>query len=106
MVDNKEIPREKFEQMHSQKDLDEVSDNLDKMFKNEEEDEENRQSLLDLSNQLKFNMQMQMSNNNNQNNKYVYGDTPMNTQEVYLLIYLIINFIYKCLFYIFYFLFL
>jgi hypothetical protein len=86
MVDNKEIPREKFEQMHSQKDLDEVSNNLDKMFKNDEEDEENRQSLLDLSNQLRLNMQKEMPNTHNQNNKYIYGDTPMNTQEVNILI--------------------
>ena len=87
MVDNKnkEIPREKLEQMHTQKDLDEVSDNLDKMFKNEEEDEENSQNLLELSNQLKLNMQMQMqmpSFNKDQQNIHKYGETPMNTQEV------------------------
>jgi uncharacterized protein HemX len=82
MVDkNKEIPREKLDQMHTQKDLDEVSDNLDKMFKNEEEDEENSQNLLELSNQLKLNMQMP-SFNKDQQNIHKYGETPMNTQEV------------------------
>jgi len=82
MVDkNKEIPREKLDQMHTQKDLDEVSDNLDKMFKNEEEDEENSQNLLELSNQLKLNMQMP-SFNKDQQNIHKYGETPMNTLEV------------------------
>jgi len=89
MVDNKEnIPREKIHEMHTQKDLDEVSDNLDKMFKNEEEDEENRESLLELSNQLKLNMQMPNSNFQiSQQNKHVYGETPMNTQEVFLFLF-------------------
>ena len=90
MVDNnkKEIPREKLEQMHTQKDLDEVSDNMDKMFKNEEEDEENVQNLLELSHQLKLNMQMPSMD---QNNTHKYGETPMNTQEVkfYFLIILV-----------------
>lgn len=81
MVDNnKEIPKDKLKEMHSQKDLDEVSNNLDKMFKNEEEDDENRQNLLEISNQLKLNMQM--SNNDNEKNKNLFGETPMNTQEV------------------------
>lgn len=88
MVDKKkEIPRENLQQMHTQKDLDEVSDNLDKMFKNEEEDEENRQNLLELSNQLKSNMQMTFYEQDKKNvppnnNNHFYGETPMNTQEV------------------------
>jgi len=73
--------------------LDDVDENMDKMLKNEiedDDDEENRKNIEALSDQLKFSMP-KMNNKNEFDNKFFDGETPINTQEVFF-IFLFFNF--------------
>lgn len=68
-------------EFYNQADLDAVDENMDKMLKDEDSDEENRANLELLSKQLKGNLNFEGNNKLGFKNNFI-DETPINTQEV------------------------